>query len=491
MPNVILVTTDQQRFDSLGCNGGAWMRTPALDGLAAQGARFNRAYCANPVCTPSRVSLMTGQLPSRHGSYNIGTVAADCSRFLSTVLTREGYRTHQLGKAHFYPWDTASLETACPEGMEPFRNFAGFETAELTVGHTDWGVTGQYEVWLAKQGIRKGHHMPQLQVKRLFKGDAYQAGDWGMPASLHSGAWIVDRVRAFLQERDPQRPFYLNIGFQDPHHPLSVPADWPKIPPEIIPMPSGSADGRIGPQRALREGKIEETWGGRFGIAGNQDTVWKDVPEEVIRTVRSYYYSMVELFDRQMGELIALLKENGVFDDTLLIVTSDHGDMLFDHGLGEKGPMAYEEVLKVPLLMSWPGKIQPCTIEEPASLTDLYPTVLDFLGIPCRADCDGLSLKPLLLGCGRAGQPDRDGVIAEFKEERDAVRYRCFITKEWKLVEYQGAPFGELYHLAEDPKEKENLWFDPALVPVKYELLRAMLKEADRGALLSQRPCRC
>ena len=195
-------------------------------------------------------------------------------------------------------------------------------------------------------------------------------------------------------------------------------------------MPSGSADGRIGPQRALREGNIEETWGGRFGIAGNQDTVWKDVPEEVIRTVRSYYYSMVELFDRQMGELIALLKENGVFDDTLLIVTSDHGDMLFDHGLGEKGPMAYEEVLKVPLLMSWPGKIQPCTIEEPVSLTDLYPTVLDFLGIPCRADCDGLSLKPLLLGCGRAGQPDRDGGIAEFKE-------------------------------------------------------------ADRGALLSQRPCRC
>ena len=79
------------------------MRTPALDGLAAQGARFNRAYCANPVCTPSRVSLMTGQLPSRHGSYNIGTVAADCSRFLSTVLTREGYRTHQLGKAHSIP----------------------------------------------------------------------------------------------------------------------------------------------------------------------------------------------------------------------------------------------------------------------------------------------------------------------------------------------------------------------------------------------------
>ena len=82
-------------------------------------------------------------------------------------------------------------------------------------------------------------------------------------------------------------------------------------------------------------------------------------------------------------------------------------------------------------------------------------------------------------------------MIAEFKEERDAVRYRCFITKEWKLVEYQGAPFGELYHLAKDPKEEENLWFDMAFVPVKYELLRAMLDRADRGAFLAQRPCRC
>ena len=94
MPNVVLITTDQQRFDSLGCNGSAWMRTPVLDGLAKEGARFERAYCANPVCTPSRVSIMTGQLPSRHGSYNIGTVAADCQRFLSTVLSDHGYRTH-------------------------------------------------------------------------------------------------------------------------------------------------------------------------------------------------------------------------------------------------------------------------------------------------------------------------------------------------------------------------------------------------------------
>ncbi len=491
MPNVVLITTDQQRFDSLGCNGSSWIHTPALDALAAGGALFRRAYCSNPVCTPSRVSIMTGQLPSRHGSYNIGTAAADCSRFLSTVLTERGYRTHQLGKAHFYPWDVASPETAAPDGTAPFRDFAGFETAELTTGHTDWGVSGHYEAWLAERGVKKGHGMPQLQVRRLTEGDAYQAGDWGMPVSLHSGAWIVDRTEDFLKNRDPARPFYLNIGFQDPHHPLSVPGEWPKIPPEKIPLPKGAADERIGPQKALREGTVEEDWGGPFGMAGNQDTVWKNVSAEAVRTARSYYYSMVELFDSQLGRLVGLLKEYGVFDDTLLIVTSDHGDMLFDHGLGQKGPVAYEEVLKVPLLMSWPGKIRPQTVQEPVSLTDLYPTILDALHIPCPGPCDGLSLMPLLAG-GESGKGlCRRGVMAEFKEERDAVRYRCFIAKDWKLVEYQGAGFGELYHLKEDPGEERNLWFDPAYLPVKYELLRQMLEETDRHAFLSGRPCRC
>lgn len=279
----------------------------------------------------------------------------------------------------------------------------------------------------------------------------------------------------------------MNIGFQDPHHPLSVPEKWPKIPKEKIPFPDRELDSRIGPQKALYEGRIEEEWGGRFGIAGNQDTVWRDASEEEIYMARSYYYSMVELFDSQMKQVIRLLKAYGVFEDTLLIVTSDHGDMLYDHGLGEKGPLAFEEVLRVPLFMVWPGKIQPQAVDAPVSLVDLYPTILDFLNIEVPGGCDGMSLRPLLEG----GSLDRKGIIAEFKEEKDAVRYRCFISQNWKLVEYQGANFGELYDLKNDPKEKKNLWFELDFLPVKYELLRDMLEEADRHALLARRPCRC
>ena len=282
--------------------------------------------------------------------------------------------------------------------------------------------------------------MPQLQTKWLFPEgkDAYQTGDWGMPKEWHSGAWILDRTEAFLQERNQDRPFYLNIGFQDPHHPLVLPKDQERNPEDKIPLPQGTFDERLGQLTALWNGKIEEEYGGRFGIAGNQDTVWRDTDAAVIRKARIYYYSMVELFDSQIEALLSLLEKYRVLEDTFLIITSDHGDMLFDHGLGEKGPMAFEEVLRVPLLMHFPGEISPCVVTEPVSLADLYPTILDYLDIPMRTCCDGISLRPVLEG--RAS--GRKGVIAEFKEEKDAIRWRCFITEEWKLVEYMGEKFG-------------------------------------------------
>lgn len=487
MKNLILITTDQQRFDSLGCNGSDFVNTPNLDRIARQGARFDRAYCTNPVCTPSRVSILTGLLPSRHGSYNIGTYAADTSRFLSTVLTGAGYRTHHLGKLHVYPWDTASPETAPVGDGKPFTGLAGFETAEISVGHSDWGVNGHYEAWLAGRGIKKGCQMPQLQVGRLFEEDAYGCGDWGMPYRLHSGAWILERTEAFLRQRDLSRPFYLNIGFQDPHHPLVLPKDWPKILPGRLPRPKGCAQEGVAPQAALRRGTVEQDCGGRFGIAGNQNTVWQDVSGEKIQAARSYYYSMVELFDHQIGQLEALLKRFDAWEDTLLVITSDHGDMLYDHGLGEKGPVAYEEVLKVPLLLSLPGQIVPQTVEETVSLADLYPTVLSYLGLPCMGGTDGISLKGLLEG----QTLPRCGVRAEFKEEADCIRYRCFITKEWKLVEYPGERFGELYCLAKDPGETKNLYDDPSCLAIKYELLKEMLRQQDQSDFLAQRPCRC
>lgn len=153
-PNIILITTDQQRFDSVKINGGSFMNTPHMDSLGQEGACFGKAYCPNTVCTPSRVSMMSGMHLSRHGAYNIGTFASGYDSFLSTILRQNGYRTHHIGKAHWHPfWVDSPENQKVDEVGTPLRNFAGFETAEPAIGHTTFGITGFYEHWVKQRGL--------------------------------------------------------------------------------------------------------------------------------------------------------------------------------------------------------------------------------------------------------------------------------------------------------------------------------------------------
>lgn len=236
---------------------------------------------------------------------------------------------------------------------------------------------------------------------------------------------------------------------------------------------------------ALAQGEIENSrFAGPFGIAGNQNTHWLAYTEEQKQVIRQYYYTMVALYDRQIGQLMELFKQYGVYEVTLFLITTDHGDLLFDHGIGEKGPMAWEEVLHVPLLMVSPGLISPQVVDAPVSLADLMPTVLEYAGLSA-ADCDGLSLRPLLEG----KHWQRKGVCAEFMEEPDRIQYRCYVTAEWKLAEYPGEEFGELYHLATDPHESRNLYSLP-----EYQEIRRKLEEClplEPVLPLAERPCRC
>lgn len=259
----------------------------------------------------------------------------------------------------------------------------------MTIGHSDWGVTGHYEQWLAQKGIVKGKHMPQLQVKRLFPGDAYGTEDWGMPVECHSGQWIVERTEAFLREAPKDRPFFLNLGFQDPHHPLAVPKDFPKLPLETMPHAQGSYDPALQHIDALAQGEIENSrFSGPFGIAGNQNTRWLAYTEEQKQVIRQYYYTMVALYDQQIGQLMEVFKKYGAYENTLFLVTTDHGDMLFDHGIGEKGPLYYsrqcremaeraasprkEELLSMAENLGWISCRPPETFWQAAQLSWLY-----------------------------------------------------------------------------------------------------------------------
>lgn len=490
-PNVMIITTDQQRYDSVRINGSEFMRTPNMDRIGREGVVFTNAYCPNTVCTPSRISIMTGQHLSRHGSYNIGTYPPDYSTFLSHIFRDQGYRTHHIGKAHWHPWGVLNAETRQPDDNgTPFSDFAGFESAELSIGHATWGIQSHYASWVNK----KGADPKQFKLKRLFEKDYNETGDWELPVELHSGSWLAERAVEFLENHDRSRPFFLNLGFQDPHHPHVLPFDFRnRVDPDHIPLPKSNPQQDIHVPEHIphfRSGTlIESRFNGRFEMAGNGKYAWGPyfTDEKKTRMTRAYYYSMVQLVDEQLGKIITALDDLKMVENTLIIFTSDHGEMLGDHGIGQKGPLVYEGVTHIPFLMRYPNGFKPCKVEECVSLTDIVPTVLDFAGLSDQVLRDGMSLKPRLQG----SEPlKRSGVRIEYKEEPDRIRFKCWVTDEWKLAVYMGEDFGELYDRIRDPGEKYNLFHDSEFQEVKNRLILELLNDMERSEPVNERPSR-
>jgi len=487
-PNVILISTDQQRYDSVGMNGSPFMRTPNMDRVGQEGVSFSRAYCPNTVCTPSRVSMVTGFHPSRHGAYNIGTYVGDYTHFLSTILGNHGYRTHHIGKAHWHPfWAQSPENRPVPKDGGPFHDFAGFQTAEICIGHTTFGVTGHYEQWVRQRGFDPA----TLKVDRLFDFDPNDTGDWNLPVELHSGAWLAERAEAFLDDLGGGSPFFLNLGFQDPHHPHVLPHDFEnRVDPQAVPLPDIDVGAETGMSEhislLLDGGIVESRFNGTYVIAGNVRDPWRAYfqDEAKSRATRAYYYSMVQLIDEQLGRILEAVDRNELARDTIVIFTSDHGEMLGDHGIGQKGPFAYEGVLNIPFLMRYPAGFEPSAVDDCVSLVDVVPTVLDFAGIDDGVRRDGVSLRARLQGTAPL---DRRGVRVEFKEEPDRLRFKCWVTEEWKLVVYTGEPMGELFDLKNDPGEKHNLFHEPRYQETKFELLAELLADMERSEPLYPR----
>lgn len=482
-PNILLITTDQQRFDALGCNGSDFLKTPNLDRLAVQGVNFKRAYCPAAVCTPSRVSIMTGQHLSRHGSYNIGVQPTSIDRFLSTVLSASGYWTAHIGKGHWYPFGTPGSPEEMKQDIANFQtawlDFAGFDHAELAIGHTLYGTFGHYGTWLRQ----KGADPDTLAPKYLFNEDLNDTADWDLPKDLHSGQWTVERALELITSREGNQPFFMHLGFEDPHHPHALPADFQnRVDPSELPdpLPEGEpVDGAPHIELFRDDGLQESRFRGSFEVAGQGRTSWRAyfADAEKSKATRAYYYSMIQLMDEQIGRLLDGLEAAGLRENTLIVFTSDHGEMLGDHGIGQKGPLAFEAVLKVPLLMSGPGVPKGQMCDDVVSLVDLYPTFLKQAGLQVDQASEGEDLFERVVG----GISKRDGVRAEYKEEPDRIRYKAWIEKDWKLVIYGGEDFGELYHLAEDPNEYVNLFNHPDWMAMRMILTQRLLADMEKG----------
>ena len=272
----------------------------------------------------------------------------------------------------------------------------------------------------------------------------------------------------------------LAVGFQDPHHPHCVPTEFEdRVDPTQVPLPDFVA-GELAdkPPHFLeaRCGQLEQSEiRGTFAIAGQGGGAdYRKVSEGDARLGRAYYYNMVKIIDQQMGRVLACLETCGLAENTLVVFTTDHGELLGDHGLWMKGPFHYEQLVRVPTLMRFPQAIPDGQRTQSLfSHVDIVPTVLSAVGLPIPSDTDGVDVMPMLTG---ETESVRDSVLIECVDDPRGLRLKTIVTDTRKLTWYSGHAYGELYDLENDPGEWVNQWDNAAYTADKTDLMRRILE---------------
>ncbi len=484
-PNILIITTDQQRTDSLSCYGSTFTDTPHLDQFASEGVCFERAYCTNPVCTPSRASIFSGRYVSRHGAWNVGMNVSEDEPLLSHRLAEVGYRTHYIGKAHFQAFGApgeASVEALGGKARYPgFQGpYYGFETVELALGHATYGVVGHYGEWVRSQVSEETFNSYSKATRLSERGFGGEAYDWDIPLAYHNSVWTADRTIDFLSNRDTTQPFLLAVGFQDPHHPHCVPTEFEaRVDPAQVPLPDfveGELEDKPPHFLEARHGQLEQSEiRGTYAIAGQGGGAdYRKVSEDDARLGRAYYYNMVKIIDQEMGRILECLDTYGLTENTLVIFTTDHGELLGDHGLWMKGPFHYEQLVRVPTLMRFPQSIPAGQRTQSLfSLADIVPTVLSAVGLPIPSDTDGVDTMPMLTGEVKSV---RDSALVECVDDPRGLRLKTIVTDTRKLTWYSGHSYGELYDLENDPSERVNQWDNASYAADRTYLMRLILE---------------
>ncbi len=524
--NILFITTDQQRYDSLGCNGGEIARTPVVDTLAATGVNFRRAYNQNTVCMPARSTMLTGQYVRTHGVFANGVpLPEDAPSVAQYLRDRAGYRTALLGKAHFEPgfdlegrWLESRL---APEGSTgPLR---GFEHAELTMhvptalGHP----LQHYGKWLTEThpGAADGF-APLLSATGGGDTGAPETTINPIPREWYHTDWVADRTIAWLDSLADGDDWFTWMSFPDPHHPWDPPAserarvDW-----RDLDLPSGHPgspdairavlDEKPAHWRAWYEGTWRNTEGGPGSFLPGTLT------DDNLREVNAMVHVMNEMIDEACGRVLARIAARGWDDDTDVFFTTDHGELQGDFGLLYKGPFHVDALMRVPMV--WrpapaAGVAGGAAVEEPVGHVDLAPTFCAIAGIEPAPWMQGAAL-PVTGGSGR------ERVLCEWDSQfpgygmhmRSIYRDGWLCTayeastkgvpnglEEWAAggrlpqssVEYDGTE-GELYQLEDDPHQFHNRWDDPALRSLRDDLVADLydhLPEEHSPRLLVARP---
>ena len=449
--NIVLLMTDQLRGDCMGCAGHPDVKTPYLDTLASKGVRFENAYSACPSCVPARAALHTGltQESHRRVGYADG-IRWEYPHTMAGELTKAGYYTQCVGKMH----------------VDPLRNYLGFCHVELHDGYLHYyrdpeipyrenqKQADDYFHWLKQE---KGIDCDVTDTG--LECNSWVARPWIYEEKYHPTNWVTDRSIDFLRRRDPDMPFFLFTSYLRPHPPFDAPQCYfdmyrnKELTPPVV--------GDWCDEEALRaRGRIFDS-----------DTGPLD--PELVREMQIGYYACITHLDHQIGRLIQTLVENKLYDDTIILFVSDHGELLGDHHLFRKS-RAYQGSSRVPFLVSGggfrpekPGSVKTDVVE----LRDVMPTVLEAAGIQIPDSVEGISLWNTALK--DSGTPEvREYLHGEHTLGEASSHW--IITKDEKYIWYSQTGEEQYFRIAEDPDELHNL-IGSEKAKERVEALRGLL----------------
>lgn len=526
-PNILLITTDQQRWDHIGLAGLEAIATPNLDRLGSQGLHFTRAYTPSPICTPARVSLMTGRYPSLHRAHTIGITINPFPRpTLPDLLQEAGYDTALFGKSHFSrradeeahfltdghlgATDTASDQVATAHASAAgglresdwYRShdgpYLGFRVARLASGHTTNGKpVMHYRAWLEEQGLTAdewGAWFPDETGGH----DHSATGSWSIPAEYHDTSFVTQLTEEWIarhseSEPDERRPWFCWASYQDPHEPFLCPEPWfSMVDTQRMVLPEGHREGEFNDKPAFYADALHTRFADDLGHgSGKAGTQWAQFddghgvpcssPREDLdgrsREAMQATLGMVGFLDHGVGRILAALEKRGELENTIVIYTSDHGELHGHHGFWHKGLFAYEDVQRVPLLVYGPGHVGATGLTGAiTNLIDLPPTILSLAGVEPPVGMQGVDLSPVLRG-DRGSV--REATIVEL-EATSKVYQQTLVTEQYKLVVYRDLDDGELYDLEADPDQYVNLWNLEESAALKSQLLVELAREQMR-----------
>ncbi len=514
--NVLVIITDQLRADHLGFMGVVPVSTPNLDRLAAQGRVFTNAYVANPVCMPNRATIITGRWPSAHGLRTNGLPLDPESETFVRNLRQIGYHTSAVGKLHYQPmgypyedyqmdqiraampslWE-ASVNGPFGESFESWEDFDrharaevtlpsdyyGFDDVALISGHGD-RVSGNYLRWAQERGFDPLSQAGWANAISTFSGwnHVYESAT---PAEFHPTTYVAEEAsKRIIEYADSGDSFCMFVSFPDPHHPFAPPAEYfHKYSPKDMPIPPTFEDSHLNSPAHIK---------GMLDRQGTPDVdpmmLWAPI-EDQFRAALAAELGSIEFIDDSIGVVLRKLEASGLLDETVVVFTSDHGDVFGDHGLILKHFTHYKGVVRVPLIISGPG-ISPGVSDSLVSSADIGPTILDILDAPPLTRAQGKSLTPILRG-------ETDAVRGALLVEEDQpfgpmglsgpVRMRTIITSRYRLTQFAGTEIVELFDLVADPNEMVNVAESPEhadlLSEARFLLLQLVMQTADDSTL--------